>query len=260
MTDEPQSAREGAPGGAASAAIEASRLPQGGLLGALLWPFRLVKGLYAWVLSWAESRYGVAALALISFAEASFFPIPPDPLLLALCFGKRRKSLYFGAVCTAASVLGGIAGWYIGYALFENVAVPLIERMGWAASWFGTPGSGVDTSSPIRAGGVEFYSDGLFYKVKQKFDENAFWAYFSAALTPIPYKVFTIAGGVFEVSFTALVTGSIAGRGTRMMGVALLAYFFGDRIKPFIERYFEWLTVAFCLLALAGFLVVKYMF
>lgn len=260
MTDSGQPVHEGATRGAGAAAIEASRLPRGGLLGALLWPFRLVKGLYAWVLSWAESRYGVAALAVISFAEASFFPIPPDPLLLALCFGKRRRSLYFGAVCTAASVLGGIAGWYIGYALFENLAVPVIERMGWAVSWFGTPGSGVGASSPLSAGGVEFFPDGLFYKVKQKFDENAFWAYFSAALTPIPYKVFTIAGGVFEVSLTALVAGSIAGRGARMMGVALLAYFFGDRIKPFIERYFEWLTVGFCLLALAGFLAVRYMF
>jgi membrane protein YqaA with SNARE-associated domain len=238
--------------------IAPSSAPVGGLLGLLLWPFRFLKTLYAWVLSWAESKYGTAALFCLSFAEASFFPIPPDPLLLALCFGKRRKSLWFGLVCTTASVLGGIAGWYIGRELFESVAVPVIERMGWTASWFGTP-EGVDTSRSLHAGGVTLYENGLFFLVKQKFDDNAFWAYFTAALTPVPYKVFTIAGGVFEVSLTSLIFGSIAGRGSRMMSVAAMAYFFGDRIKPFIEKYFEWLTVGFCLLGIAGFVAAKYM-
>lgn len=239
--------------------IAPSKAPVGGLLGLLLWPFRFLKSLYAWVLSWAESRYGTVALFCLSFAEASFFPVPPDPLLLALCFGKRKKSLWFGMVCTTASVLGGIAGWYIGRELFESVAVPLVTRMGWADSWFGTPSQGVDASRALHAGGVTFHENGLFYLVKQKFDDNAFWAYFTAALTPIPYKVFTIAGGVFEVSLPLLIVGSIAGRGMRMMGVATMAFYFGDRIKPFIEKYFEWLTVGFCLIGIAGFVAAKYM-
>lgn len=238
--------------------IAPSQAPVGGLLGLLLWPFRFLKTLYAWVLRWADSKYGTLALFCFSFAEASFFPIPPDPLLLALCFGKRRKSLWFGLVCTAASVLGGILGWYIGRELFESVAVPVIEHVGWAASWFGTP-EGVDTSRALHVGGVTIHENGLFYIVKQRFDENAFWAFFSAALTPIPYKVFTIAGGVFDVSLPMLIVGSIAGRGMRMMGVSVLAFYFGDRIKPFIEKYFEWLTVGFCLLGVAGFLAVKYL-
>ena len=106
---------------------------------------------------------------------------------------------------------------------------------------------------------MTFHENGLFYLVKQKFDDNAFWAYFTAALTPIPYKVFTIAGGVFEVSLPLLIVGSIAGRGMRMMGVATMAFYFGDRIKPFIEKYFEWLTVGFCLIGIAGFVAAKYM-
>lgn len=246
----------------AAGATEPSRAPRGGVLGALFWPLRLMKRLYAWVVGWADTRYGAPALFVLSFVEASFFPIPPDPLLIALCIGKRRRSLWYGLVCTVASVLGGVLGWYIGRGLFD-VAEPAIRSVGWGPGWFGTPESAaalsaVEVEALPRVGETVFYPDGMFYVVKQRFDESAFWAYFSAALTPIPYKVFTVAGGVFDVSLPLLVAGSIVGRGMRFFGLSTLILFFGDRVKPLIEKYFEWLTLAALALGIAGFVLVKY--
>ncbi|MBX3475013.1 MAG: DedA family protein [Planctomycetes bacterium] len=237
--------------------------PRNAVLHAMLWPLRALKRLYHWVVGWADTRFGTPALFVLSFVEASFFPIPPDPLLIALCLGKRRRALWFGAVCTVASVLGGILGWYIGLALFD-AARSVIESAGLAASWFGTAQSaaGLDAQQLAalpQAGGVTFYPDGLFYTVKQKFDSNAFLAYFSAALTPIPFKVFTIAGGLFEVSLTLLIAGSIAGRGARFFALSALIFAFGDKVKPLIEKHFEWLTVALVLVGVAGFAAVKYL-
>lgn len=236
---------------------------RGGLLHTLLWPLRALKRLYHWVVGWADTRFGTPALFVLSFVEASFFPIPPDPLLIALCLGKRKRALWYGAVCTVASVLGGILGWYIGLALFD-LARAVIEGAGAGPSWFGTPQSAAALSATEqaalpRAGGMTFYPDGLFYTVKLKFDDNAFLAYFSAALTPIPYKVFTIAGGLFEVSLPLLIAGSIAGRGARFFALSTLIRVFGDKVKPLIEKYFEWLTVALVLVGVAGFAAVKYL-
>jgi len=236
---------------------------QGGLLHALAWPLRVLKRLYNWVVGWANTRYGTPALAALSFMEASFFPIPPDPLLIALCLGRRKRSLWYAFICTAASVAGGVLGWYIGMTLFDS-ARSAIEGVGLGASWFGTAQSASDLTAAQQAalphaGGVTFYPDGLFFAVKSRFDENAFLAYFSAALTPIPYKVFTIAGGLFEVSLPLLVLGSICGRGMRFFALGGLIRLFGDKVKPLIEKHFEWLTVALALLGAGGFVLVKFL-
>jgi membrane protein YqaA with SNARE-associated domain len=231
-------------------------------LGVLFWPLRLLKRLYAWVVGLAETRYGGAALVVLSFTEASFFPIPPDPLLIALCLGKRKRALWYGFLCTVASVLGGVLGWYIGQALFGSV-VDVISSLGAGPSWFGTP-AGADGLDPAqlaalpRAGDVVFYPDGHFYTVQSRFADNAFVAYFSAALSPIPYKVFTIAGGVFSVSLPLLIAGSILGRGLRFMGIAVMIHFFGDKVRPLIEKYFEWITIGACVLVVLFFVVLKY--
>lgn len=240
-----------------------SRAPEPVLKRVALWPLRALKGLYHWTVGLAETKYAVPALAGLGFAEASFFPIPPDPLLLALCFGKRRKSLMYGVILTVASVLGGVAGWYIGQGLFDLVA-GAVDALGIHASWFGTAASAKDlpaseVASLPRSGEVIFYPDGYFYAVKTRFDQNAFVAFFSAALSPIPYKVFTIAGGVFDVSLGMLIAGSVAGRGLRFMTISALAFTFGDRIKPFIEKYFEWLTVILAVLGVLGFLAIKWL-
>ncbi|MCB9933463.1 MAG: DedA family protein [Planctomycetes bacterium] len=244
-----------------TALTQPSRAPKGGLLGALFWPLRVLKRLYAWVVGWADTRFGTPALVVLSFAEASFFPIPPDPLLIALCLGKRKRALGYGLLCTVASVLGGIAGWYIGQALFGWV-VDVIGALGAGPSWFGTVESARGFSAEElaalpRAGEVVFYPDGYFYLVQRKFDENALLAYFSAALSPIPYKVFTIAGGVFSVSLPMLIAGSIAGRGLRFMGLSVLIYIFGDKVKPIIEKYFEWITIGIVVLIVLFFVVLR---
>lgn len=236
---------------------------KGGLVHALLWPMRLLKRMYHWVVGWADSKFGTPALFALSFVEASFFPIPPDPLLIALCLGKRKRALWYGTVCTVASVLGGILGWYIGLALFD-VARAVIEGVGAGPSWFGTPESAAALNAAEQAalpsaGGMTFYPDGLFYTVKMKFDENAFLAYFTAALTPIPFKVFTIAGGLFEVSLPLLIAGSIVGRGMRFYALSVMIWLFGDKVKPLIEKYFEWLTVALVAIGILGFVAVKYL-
>lgn len=239
-----------------------SKAPKGGLVGALFWPLRLLKRLYAWMVGWADTKWGLPVMLFVSFADSSFFPLPPDPLLIAMCLGKRKRALVYGLLCTLASVIGGVVGWYIGQALFYAVA-DVVSALGADAKWFGTPESAAELSAQEvaalpREGDVVFYPDGYFYLVQQKFSENAFLAYFSAALSPIPYKVFTIAGGVFNVSLAALVFASVLGRGLRFFGMSVLIFAFGDKVKPLIEKYFEWITIAVCVLLALFFVILRY--
>lgn len=236
--------------------IAPSAAPRGGLIGALLWPMRMLKRLYAWVVGWAETKWGAPALGVLSFVESSFFPIPPDPLLVALCLGKRKRSLWYAFICTVASVLGGILGWLIGLALF-GVVVDVIVALGADVSWFGTPESGAGVAAP--GADLTFYPDGYFYQVQEQFEQNALLAYFSAALSPIPYKVFTIAGGLFNVSLSMLIVGSIAGRGLRFFALGTLIYLFGDKVKPILEKYFEWITVGIVVLLVIFFVALRYL-
>jgi membrane protein YqaA with SNARE-associated domain len=197
-------------------------------------PFGLIRRLYDWTLHWADTKWGPAALAILAFAESSVFPIPPDPLLMALSLGKPRKSFRFAAICTAASVLGGVLGYAIGYYLWHMVDQFFFSYV---------PG----------------FSHQNFLYVQGKYKENAFLAIFSAALTPIPYKVFTIASGVFETGLTVLITASILGRGMRFFGVAALMGWLGDRARQFIDRYFNLLTVIFTVVLVLGFIAAKYL-
>jgi len=194
----------------------------------------IVKRLYLWVLGWADTPYGTPALALISFAESSFFPIPPDVLQIALSVSKPRRSFYYAAVSATASVLGGIAGWYIGYALWSSIGDYFFEYV---------PG----------------FSHKNFDLVSKLYGENAFLAILAAAFTPIPYKVFTIAAGVFHeaVPLRTLIAASIIGRSGRFFLVATCIYFFGARAKTILEKHFEWLTLALFALVVLGFLAIR---
>ncbi len=191
-----------------------------------------LKRLYRWVLSWAEHPAGTWALFGIAFAESSFFPVPPDVLQIALSVGRPRRSFWYAAVSCAGSVLGGILGYYIGYALFESVGRSILAGYGLEEAF-------------TRVGGY--------------YQENAFLYIFLAALTPIPYKVFTIAAGVYHehVGLWVLLAASAAGRPLRFMLVAALLFFFGERIKSFIEKYFEWLALLLGIGVVAGFLAIK---
>jgi membrane protein YqaA with SNARE-associated domain len=190
-----------------------------------------IRRLYDWVLGWAESPYGSAALFVLAFVEASFFLVPPDVLLIALCVGQPKRSLYFAAICTAGSVLGGIFGYLIGYQLFELIGQPIID----------------------------FYNAGeAFQRVGDLYAANLVLALGTAGFTPIPYKVFTIAAGAFAVPFVLFVVVSAVSRGARFFLVSGLIRIWGPQIRDFIDRYFNVLTVVFVVALVLGFILLRY--
>lgn len=192
-----------------------------------------IRSLYDWVLTWADRPGGIWALVGISFAESSFFPIPPDILLIPLCLSAPKRSMWYAGMCTAASVAGGMFGYAIGWLFFDSVGDWIIEAYQLEA-FFGTVGG--------------WYA------------EYAAWIVAGAGFTPIPYKVFTIAAGFFRVNFPIFVIASIIGRGGRFFLVAGLLRVFGEPMKDFIDRYFNVLTVVLAVVFVAGFAVLKFFF
>lgn len=191
-----------------------------------------LRRLYDWVLHWAETRYGAPALFVLALAESSFFPIPPDPLLIALCLGAPGRALRFAAVATTASVVGGVLGYGIGAGAWH-----LME------GWFYTYIPGVSPEAFLRVQGL--------------YDQYDFWAVFLAGLTPIPYKVFTLSAGVFSVNFGVFVVASVLSRGLRFLILAGLIYLYGPPIARFIDRYFDRLAWAFGAVLVGGFLIIE---
>ena len=189
-----------------------------------------LKRLYNWVLSWAASPWGAWALFVLAVAESSFFPIPPDILLIALGLSIPAKSFRYALICSVGSVLGGVIGYYIGYGLYETV------------------GSYV----------VNLYNlQDAFDKIKLMYQDNAFMAVAIAGFTPIPYKVFTIAAGVCRINLGVFILASVLSRSARFFIVAAIIRFGGAPAKKFIDRYFNLLTIIFVVLLIAGFLLVK---
>jgi membrane protein YqaA with SNARE-associated domain len=210
-------------------------------------PFSLSRKLYDWVLSWGKSKHGQTALFFLSLAEASFFPIPPDALLIALCIGAYKRWLRFALVCSLGSVVGGMLGYLIGYAAFELIGQKLLAL---AASLSG--------GNPDEMLEIARY----WFNDKQVWGMHVgAWAVGIAGFTPIPYKVFTIAAGFFEMSFPVFVLASTVSRSLRFLAVAgligLLFEKYGSRIQAFIDRYFNVLALAFVVLLVLGFLVLK---
>lgn len=193
-----------------------------------------LRRLYDWVLSWAERPGGPAALGVISFLESSVFPIPPDPLLIGLSLGSPRRSLVFAGICTAGSVAGGIVGYAIGLLVWEQVG-----------DFFFRTVPGITPES--------------FAAVQDLYRRWDFWAVFLAGLTPLPYKVFTIAAGVFQVSFPVFVLASVVSRAARFFALAGLIFFYGRPIQGFIDRNFNRLAWAFGILLVAGFAFLRFL-
>lgn len=194
----------------------------------------LHRRLYNWTLELSERKHATWALFGISFAESSFFPVPPDVLLAPLCLGNRKKSFWFALITTIASVLGAVAGYMIGAYAWEATA----------EFWFNhIPG----------------FSQEKFDKVEGWYESYGVWVLFIAAFTPVPYKVFTIAGGVLNQALLPFILVSIVGRGARFFMVAGLLWWIGPKAEPFIDKYFNWLCVAFVALAIAGVAVLKLM-
>jgi len=191
----------------------------------------MLRRLYDWVLHLAETPYGSWALFLLAFCESSFFPIPPDILLIALAVSIPKKSFKYALICSIGSVLGGCFGYLIGWKFMALIGNHIVELYGLSPK-------------------VEYIE--ILYN---KYDA---WAVGIAGFTPIPYKVFTISAGVFHINFVVFVTASFVSRSARFFLVGWLIYTFGPKIRTFIDKYFNILATAFTFLLVAGFIIIKY--
>lgn len=196
-------------------------------------PFVYLRQLYHWVLKWSAHRHNTKALAALSFVESSFFPIPPDALLITMGAAQPHRSLYYAFLATVFSVAGGVLGYLIGFFFWELTGEFFLTFV---------------------------FSEEIFLTVVQRFQEHTFLGMFVAALTPLPYKVFTIAGGVAQVPFWTFIAASIVGRGARFFAVGALIYKFGPAIVSLIEKYFERAVVAFTVLLILGFMSLRWIF
>ncbi len=192
----------------------------------------IMRRMYDWTLSWADRKEGAWALFLIAFAESSFFPIPPDVLLLALCVGAVTKSFKFAAICTAGSVIGGAAGYGIGFYGWEAVGQPIVEM---------------------------YNGQRHLDKIQKLVDQYGFLGILIAAITPIPYKVFTIAAGLFKYNFALFMIASVIGRGFRFFVVAAILYRCGPKVKELIDKYFNLFAWLFMVVLILGFLALKFL-
>ncbi len=192
-----------------------------------------LRHLKEWVEHFATKPYALHALFWIAFIEASFFPIPPDVLLIALAVATPRKAFKFAFICTVGSVTGAYLGYLIGYGFFEVIGKPIL-------SFYGA----IDK----------------FESVLQTYRQHGFLALFIAGFTPIPYKVFTIAAGFNQtIDLFTLTLGSLVGRASRFFLVGGLMFFFGARIKIFIDKYFDKLSLAFVILFILGVVTIKWL-
>jgi membrane protein YqaA with SNARE-associated domain len=188
--------------------------------------------LYQRVLALSASPRATLWLMLVAFAEASFFPIPPDALLIPMALARPERAWRFAALCTLASVAGGALGWLIGYALFNQLAMPLIHF---------------------------YHYDAAFAAFQAKFAQYGLWVILIKGLTPIPYKIVTIAAGAAAFSFPVFMAASVLTRGARFFLVAGLLHWFGAPVAAFIERRLTLVTTALALGIIGGFLVLRYL-
>ena len=193
----------------------------------------MFKRLYQWVLKWADTSYGSWALFILAFSESSFFPIPPDVLLIALAVGKPKKAFKFALICSVGSVLGGLVGYLIGWQFMEVVGHKVIAFYG--------------------------LSEKVAY-IGSLYNQYDAWAVGIAGFTPIPYKVFTITAGAFRIHFLIFLLASAVSRSARFFLVGGLIFMFGPRIQVFIDKYFNILAVAFTVLLVGSFFLIKVLF
>ena len=189
-----------------------------------------VRRTYDWVLKWADTRYGPWALFFLAFAEASFFPIPPDVLLVALAVSMPTRAFRYALIVTIGSVLGGVAGYAIGFYFMGAFGDSILELYGLSES---------------------FNRIGDFYK---KYEA---WAVAISGFTPVPYKLFTIGAGAFKIDLWVFIFASIIGRALRFFIIATIIYHYGESIKKFIEKYFNAITIAATALIILSLLLIK---
>ena len=201
-----------------------------------------LRRLYDWVLSWASSPYAVPVLFTVSFVESSFFPIPADPLLIALILGLRKRAVYYAFICTAWSVFGGIFGYFVGSFLWWTETMEFSN----IATFFFTY--------------VPGFTEQLFYNIQAQYESYNFVVIFTAAFTPIPYKVFSISAGAFDINFLTFVVASILGRGLRFYGITVVLWYFGRPVKKIIDKYFDLLAILLLLISIISYIIIVYIF
>ena len=189
----------------------------------------MIRGLYNWTMSLAASPYALWALAAVAFVESSFFPIPPDVIMIPMIIAAPRRAFLIAGVATIASVLGGLFGYYIGAALFDSVAQPILD----------------------------FYGKGHYFDdFAVRYNEYGAWAVLIAGVTPFPFKVITIASGATGLSLPVFLISAVIARALRFFLVATLLWKFGEPIRDFIERRLGLMFILFCVLLVGGFLLV----
>ncbi|MCP5467734.1 MAG: DedA family protein [Deltaproteobacteria bacterium] len=172
----------------------------------------MLQDLYNWTIAWASSPYAEWALSITAFAEASFFPLPPDLIMIPMAAARPEMSFFFALLCTLFSLTGGMFGYWIG----QKGGQPLLHR---------------------------FIKEERVQRVEQLFNRYDAWAIGIAGFTPIPFKVFTIASGAFRVNFKTFLIASLLGRAGRFFMVAALFYFWGAQIQTWLEKYFNGISI-----------------
>ena len=201
--------------------------------------FLILRKLYKWVLHWAQTPYGIIALFILSFAEASFFPIPPDILLIALALGCRTHSLKFALICSIASILGAIAGYGIGHYLWWN-------------------GDIYSEIAHFFFNNVPGFTEDLFLRIQSQYEQHGFLIVFTAGFTPIPFKVFTISSGAFNIPMTLFILASSISRSARFFLISYLIWKYGDKIKGFIDRCFNLLTILLVFILIGSYFLIYF--
>lgn len=193
----------------------------------------LLQRIYSRCMEWISTPAGIWVLFFIAVAESSFFPIPPDVFLIALCISVPEKSFRYAAVCAAGSVIGGIIGYGLGLGFMDTLGIRILD-------WYGLHDK--------------------YETVQHLYRNYDAWAVGAAGFTPLPYKLFTITAGAFKINFWVFVLVSAAARSARFFLVAALIYRYGARVQHFIYRYFNLLTVIFLILLIGGFILIKMLF
>jgi len=192
---------------------------------------KFFRAIYDWVLRWASTPYALPALFCISFIESSFFPIPPDVLLIAMVVAVPALWLKFSLFCSISSVLGGMFGYFIGYQFMDLIGNSIVEL---------------------------YHLQHKFEKIGDLYNEHQGWAVAAAGFTPLPYKLFTLAAGSFKIDFSTFILASAISRSARFFLVGFIVYKFGPPIKVVLEKYFNLFSIVFFVLLFLGFYLIKF--
>ena len=201
--------------------------------------FAILRKLYNWVLRLAETPYGLLALFIVSFSEASFFPVPPDVLLIVLVLARRGQAFKFAFICSIASIAGGLVGYCIGHFIWWE-------------------GANYNSIANFFFNNVPGFTEALFQKIQYQYNHYGFIIIFTAGFTPIPFKVFTISAGAFDISLPLFLIASTLSRSARFFLVSILIWKYGEKINYLIGRYFNLLSIIFVIILVGSYFLINF--